>query len=190
MTKFVFSVAMIITIFFHFSVSTITAKERPTREPVSKMAFMNGSWIVTPSTKDKNGTWQEQESRSFADFEFTLDRNIIEGDLSPLPPLNYHSRMFITYDVVRSIYRVLSMDDYWGWVLVMTGNFKENGDLVVTNLGTDTSWRNGQGGWTDTRMDFKSIDENHARITHILSNDGGKTWDAFERLDLRRRYAK
>lgn len=190
MIKSVFSVAMIATAFFLSSISTSIAQERPTREPVSNMAFMNGSWIVTPSNKDEDGNWQEHDPRGFADFEFTLDRNIIEGELSPLPPLNIHSRLFITYDVVRNFYRVLSMDDYWGWVLVMTGNFAENGSLVVTNLGTGTSWRNGQGGWTNTRMDFESIDKNHTRITHMLSNDSGQTWDAFERLDLRRRYAK
>jgi hypothetical protein len=162
--------------------------QRPTREPVSSLSYLNGSWITTPSTQTADGEWQASPSRAFADFEFTLDRNIIEGDLSPLPPTNIHSRLFITYDVVRNYYRVISMDDYWGWVLVMTGEISENGTLVVDNIGTDTSWRNQSGGWTDTRMTFERVDTNHARITHQLSHDGGETWFGTERLDLNRRY--
>ena len=48
---------------------------RPTREQINELAFLNGSWLATPSEKDKDGKWKEMDHKGFVNFEFTLDRN-------------------------------------------------------------------------------------------------------------------
>ncbi len=175
---------------FLATVGSANAEPRPTRDQIAEIAFLNGSWLVSLSNMSADGEWERQEVKAFADFEFTLDRNIIEGEITPMPPLFIHERLFITYDVVRKYYRILSMDDYWGWVLIMTGSLADK-RLDVNNVGTNTSWRSGSSegtGWSDTRMQIESVDENNVRITRHLSNDGGKSWQPFDRWDLKRRH--
>ncbi len=88
-----------------------------------------GRWQIVAFQPDANQQWQENE-RSQLSFDWVLGNRLLEtsGHMQ-----NSDFRLSISYDALKSVYRLALIDNLSGVLDIYEGNFDESGTLVLTN---------------------------------------------------------
>ena len=143
--------------------SQAAAYEAKLQTALSKFSALAGRWQVLNQMHDPERGWFEAE-RAELRFDWALGGRLLEtrGHMQ-----NADFRLSISYDAMKSVYRLALIDSASGVLDVYEGDFDDQQTLIVTNP-DDFQWRIRQqdGGWS---LDF------------YQSTDQGSSWKALSR---------
>ena len=142
---------------------------------IERLGGLAGEWVVAVQSRlIPMMPWIPGESRS------TI-RSVDHGGLLA-EELSYlaagsprHVRRWYSYDRFREVYRVTYADSLTSHVNVLEGDFGDDGRLVLTNVGTGTTWTS-QGRAIHNRQVVYDLAADGFKVDWEISADGGQTW--------------
>lgn len=142
------------------------AMEKKLVDGLARLQPFAGEWSIVSYQLNNEQAWQEKE-RSTLLFDWTMGHRLLEtvGHLQ-----NADFRFSLSYDALKSVYRVALIDSGSGVLDIYEGNFDASDTLIVTNPDF-YQWR------------IKANDHGWDLNFHY-SKDQGKTWSIYSRHAL------
>ena len=127
------------SLLINLSFFSLKAQNMEAKEAIDKIDFFVGEWKLESSYLNAEGKWINNPE---GQAKFT---RILKG-LSLLDESGfyffgqlYNTRSFVSYDILRDVYRQIIVDDVLGYPDVHEGKFEE-GLLVMSNIRTGTAF--------------------------------------------------
>jgi hypothetical protein len=133
---------------------------------------MAGNWKVKTSVRQQpQAPWQESER------EATVVTRLRGAQVEEALTGSDGSEQFwtLSYDRFQEKYRFSSINDQTNHLDILEGTFNDDGQLILTNLETDTSW-SGFGMTFHTRATIFDIGKEGFTVHTEISIDGGENW--------------
>ncbi|MDG1858661.1 MAG: DUF1579 family protein [Emcibacteraceae bacterium] len=150
------------------------------------MAFdkIMGDWNVTQFSPDADGGWQKTTTSNIT-MSKSLGGNLISGTSSDIEPVgSMDLELSFTYDQVRNHYRMSVIDSSFGLMDIYEGDFNQDGNFIVTNIRSGTSFLDDEGNEFHFKFTF-SIDEpdQWSYLIELTTNAGGM-WSPMFKFEM------
>ena len=150
--------------------------ENSPRQRLAFMSELTGDWVIYSRRMTEQG-WVEAEPEP-ATVESLWDGQAYrQTETTDFGNASYELVTHLTWDQYRSVYRITALDEGWGIMDVYEGGFDQNGDLVVTNLRSDTYFPWGPDQRAHFQLRWAFDDHAEGFVFHVLLTlDGGASW--------------
>ena len=148
-----------------------------------------GRWQVKTRSRENAGSpWEEGAGTSVivGDFNGSLLEENISYQAATAFPLEL--RRLFSYDRFREVFRIAIFDNFTSHLNVLEGRL-ENGQLVLSNLETETQWSVYKNTF-HTRETIFDIAQDSFKVKRETSVDAGATWVVEEELSYAREVEK
>ena len=144
----------------------------PAPPGMGPLTAMAGNWSVKTSTRQQpQAPWQESEREG--PVETTMRGALIEEKFTSDDGTEYY--WTLSYDRFKERYRYAAINDSTNHLDIREGVFDEEGQLVLSNMETDTTWE-GFGMTFHARSTILDISAQGFTVHTEVSIDGGENW--------------
>lgn len=152
----------------------VPAVSKAPLDAMQRLATLAGEWDMTVfATADGGKTWDGSPAQVVA-LEYQHKGFMLEEIPQRLDGPGFHMRTYLTYDQYREVYRKAALDDVWGILDLYEGTL-EDGQLVLTNLGSGTFFPLEDGRWRGFRLTLELKDDRRWMWVD-KTDDEGATW--------------
>jgi Protein of unknown function (DUF1579) len=152
---------------------------------MEKLQDLAGRWRVEIRCRDApEAPWQEKTAMSI--ITRNSEGSLLEENVAYVAAAAFplELRRFFSYDRFREMFRIVTFDNFTSRLDVLEG-ILEDGELIVSNLSTNTPW-SVYGNTFHSRERIYDLGPDAFKIARETSTDAGATWVVTEELSYSR----
>jgi hypothetical protein len=160
---------------------SVYSQENNYTKNLSSIKFLEGTFTTAISFSDTDGKWQKPVESKFT-FNKIMKNKYIEGGglVTFTPSFSTNFRMTFDYDALNNVYRLVTLDDSYGFMDIYYGNWVKN-ELILSNEDTGTQVIN-DGNRVYGKIIIKPISKVKFEIIAKVSQDDKVTWQNYMKM--------
>lgn len=166
---------------FMLLVVSAYSQEKEYKKTLSSIDFIEGQFTTAISFSDADGKWEKPIKSEFI-FKKIMKNLFIEGGglVAFTSSFSTNFRMTFDYDALNDVYRLVTLDDSYGFMDIYYGNWVEN-ELILSNETTGTQVIN-EGNRVYGKLILKPLSKERFRIIAKVSQDNKATWQNYMKM--------
>lgn len=172
-----------LTLIMFLNFFNISSQESQYKKNLESLKFIEGNFATKISFPNGDGNWKTPVDSKFT-FQKIMKDMYIEGKgLIPFDSTFSASyRMTFDYDTINDVYRLVALDDAYGFMDIYYGNWEAN-QLILSNETTGTQVIN-EGNRVYGRLIITSLKKGTFKIVAKVSQDNKVTWQNYMKMEF------